>query len=453
MLWTVILVLGPILYLLYRHYVNVIKHWKLLGVPGPEPTLVWGNLKSLLNVDYPPPFQLRDWTRKYGKTYGIYEGSRRVLVTSDPDLLQDVFLKKFDHFHGRKMGSLAGNVDKEPNVNVFAARGLRWKRIRTIANPTFSVSNLKKMLPTVQDSVTILVNLLDKHAEDEKAFNIHLYFQELTIDVIARVALGHDESLQGNNPYIELCKALFNRPLRNPFEVGSSLFPEVQPWIRKAATATAKLRGMPFPILFEKLTAVVNERRNNREKYKGRSDFIELFLDAEAEEDWVKEGHHLDHAGDYDKSALKVSKKLTSNEIVAQCFVFLLAGFDTTANSLAYVSYLLATNPDVQAKLYAEIDDICTDEQITYEQITQMKYLDAVMKEGLRLYPLGAFANSRICMKPCTLGNIPIEEGTFVQADVWTIHYDKELWGADADQFRPERWEGEEKRHQMAWLS
>jgi hypothetical protein len=92
-----------VLWNLCRYFASQRKYWKSLGVIGPEPDIFWGNLKPLLNTDYPPPFQFRDWTAEYGKTYGIYEGGRRVLVTSDLDLLQDVFVKKFDHFHGRKV--------------------------------------------------------------------------------------------------------------------------------------------------------------------------------------------------------------------------------------------------------------------------------------------------------------------------------------------------------------
>ncbi len=60
--------------------------------------------------------------------------------------------------------------------------------------------------------------------------------------------------------------------------------------------------------------------------------------------------------------SLQVQKRLTQGEIAAQCFVFLLAGFDTTANSLAYVSYHLAKDERVRRKVQEEIDAVCIDE-------------------------------------------------------------------------------------------
>lgn len=84
------------------------------------------------------------------------------------------------------------------------------------------------------------------------------------MDVIARVALGHKESLQGNNPYLELGKAIFEAPLLSPFKIAASLFPEIKPLLVKLSAATARFRKMPFPFLIEKLRNVVDERRNNR---------------------------------------------------------------------------------------------------------------------------------------------------------------------------------------------
>ena len=72
-------------------------------------------------------------------------------------------------------------------VNVFNARGNRWKRLRTLAAPTFNVVNLRQILPTVQDSV----NETLKFIEEKEGQNINAYpfFQEFTMDVISRIAL------------------------------------------------------------------------------------------------------------------------------------------------------------------------------------------------------------------------------------------------------------------------
>ena len=85
------------------------------------------------------------------------------------------------------------------------------------------------------------------------------------------------------------------------------------------------------------------------------------------------------------------SKKLTDMEVIAQSFVFLIAGYETSSNTLGLTSHHIATHPEVQEKLQQEIDSVWTDgEQVpTYETVNELPYLDMVISETLRLYPPG----------------------------------------------------------------
>jgi cytochrome P450 len=60
-------------------------------------------------------------------------------------MVNELLNTKFQNFHERSTPPIKGNVDKEKLVNVFRARGKRWKRLRTLANPAFSVKNIKKV--------------------------------------------------------------------------------------------------------------------------------------------------------------------------------------------------------------------------------------------------------------------------------------------------------------------
>ena len=82
-------------------------------------------------------------------------------------------------------------------------------------------------------------------------------------------------------------------------------------------------------------------------------------------------------------------KYLTENELVANCFVFLLAGYETTANALAFSTYLLAKHQDVQERLYTDIMTALGDqEEMSFEESSwKLPYLEAVIKESLRMFP------------------------------------------------------------------
>ncbi|CAK5083332.1 unnamed protein product [Meloidogyne enterolobii] len=124
-------------------------------------------------------------------------------------------------------------------------------------------------------------------------------------------------------------------------------------------------------------------------------------------------------------------------------FLFLLTGFDTTANTLSLIAHNLIFYPEVQKRLFEEIEEICGLEEgeiINYEQLAKLKYADAVFYETQRLCPMAAAVVNRVCEETTTLGDITIEKGTVVSADLFTLHRDKKIWGEDAEEFKPERW-------------
>ena len=91
---------------------------------------------------------------------------------------------------------------------------------------------------------------------------------------------------------------------------------------------------------------------------------------------------------------------LTTGQITGQSIVFLLAGFETTSNTLSSLTYHLAKNPDVQDTLVDEVDDVLEAHggRLDHETITDMPYLEACIKEALRIFP-PVSRNDRMCTK------------------------------------------------------
>ncbi|KAF8375501.1 hypothetical protein PRIPAC_81930 [Pristionchus pacificus] len=232
--------------------------------------------------------------------------------------------------------------------------------------------------------------------ESLRHYHENLYFQEFTLDVICRPKI-----IPNQNAFFKLTDML------------------------KANVAQRKL-----------------ERQNNEDESKSK-DFIDIFLDAKVDVSEVKFGEESDTA-----------RKLSTDEIVSQCLIFLLAGFDTTSNSLAYVTHFLANHSEVQQKLIDEIDSFVADhESFEIEVLKNLKYTDAVIKESLRHYPLGSIAHTRECTRTCEIGGFRFEAGDMVQVDTWSMHMDKDVWGEDAEEFRPERWLEPSDRPRTAFQS
>ncbi|KAL6713829.1 hypothetical protein ACLMJK_008323 [Lecanora helva] len=128
----------------------------------------------------------------------------------------------------------------------------------------------------------------------------------------------------------------------------------------------------------------------------------------------------------------------------------MLAGRDTTACLMSWVFHILPQYPEVLARLQEEIQSIVGNEQnFEREDIKKMKYLASILKEILRLYP-PVPVNARIAQRTTLLprgggadGSSPVlvPKGANVAFSVYAMHRRKDLYGEDAEEFRPERWE------------
>jgi len=208
-----------------------------------------------------------------------------------------------------------------------------------------------------------------------------------------------------------------------------------------------KIKGSPLTALAARLMKTIGERRQLYSKAQQldqpveSKDFVDLFLRAEATEEEVKAISDSTLAGIGSK--VKIEKKLTDQEVISMCSVLMLAGVDTTATAMSCLSYHLAMHDTVQDKVYAEMEDfVKSEDDINYDNLNNLRYMDWCIKESMRVSPFAGGANSRICMKTCRVGkqNLLIEEGMTVCANIWAMHMDTENWGEDAAEFDPERW-------------
>ena len=135
-------------------------------------------------------------------------------------------------------------------------------------------------------------------------------------------------------------------------------------------------------------------------------------------------------------------------------YLFMIAGYETASTALAYVTYILSRHPEEQKKLQDHIDSfLTTDTPVDYELLNKMDYLDWCIRETLRMYPLTPIIINRQCSETIDLpglGSIPA--GTKVTLDMYSLHYDADLWGpVDTKLFHPERFAS--KRHPLAWVA
>ncbi|EEC17407.1 cytochrome P450, putative, partial [Ixodes scapularis] len=134
---------------------------------------------------------------------------------------------------------------------------------------------------------------------------------------------------------------------------------------------------------------------------------------------------------------------------------FMFAGHDTTAMAIAWNCYLIALHPEVQKKVQEELDMVLGEhktEDISTENLKDLKYLECVVKESQRLCP-SVPVIGRTVTKPFTLGNYVLPEGTSVEIFIYGLHRDPEVF-PDPEVFDPDRFllENCASRHPFAFI-
>uniref|UniRef100_UPI00358F6841 cytochrome P450 3A30-like n=1 Tax=Myxine glutinosa TaxID=7769 RepID=UPI00358F6841 len=310
--------------------------FKKMGVPGPKPLPLFGNFlhyrKGMAQFD--------EQCRKcYGGMWGIYEGRYPMLMVTDPEIVKTVLVKEFyTLFTNRRNFKMSGILDDAVSV----VEDDTWKRIRSILSPTFSTGKLKEMVPIIKHYTNILVEHLRQR--ESQSLEAKRVFGSYSMDVIASAAFSTQvDSLNNeNDPFIKNINKLMKFSFLNPLVLLIFLFPVVVPVLQ-----FFKVSFLSSSILhFFNSNLQRMKKTRSKGKHSGRVDFLQLMIDAQITET-VKDEEGTDTP----------YKSLTDNEIQAQAIIFIIAGTETTANTLSYVAYNLAVHPDIQSKLQEEIDE------------------------------------------------------------------------------------------------
>ncbi|KFQ99861.1 Cytochrome P450 3A24, partial [Nipponia nippon] len=398
--------------------------FKKLGIPGPRPLPFFGTFleyrRGILNFD-------QMCFEKYGKIWGIFDGRQPVLAVLDPILIKNILVKEcYTIFTNRRNFGLNGILESALNV----AEDEKWKRIRTVLSPTFTSGKLKEMFPIINHYGEKLVKNIEKKVANDEFVTMKDIFGAYSMDVVASTSfsVNIDSMSNPSDPFVTNIKKFLKFSLLNPLFVLLVLFPFIIPVLEKMKVTLLPSKVMDF------FNGVFIKMKKEREKGSStdRIDFLQLMVDSQS-------SHGSSKSAETDSY-----KSLSDEEILAQALIFVFAGYETTSSTLSYISYNLATHPDVQQRLQDEIDVALPNKATpTYNAITQMEYLDMVVNESLRLFPPGGRIE-RVCKKTVELNGVTIPKGMVVMIPAYVLHRDPGYW-LEPDEFRPERFSKESK--------
>ncbi|XP_074063210.1 cytochrome P450 3A24-like [Macrotis lagotis] len=415
--WTVLVLFLTLLFL-YGTWTH--KVFKNLGIPGPTPLPFFGTILSYRNGF--AAFDLACF-KKYGKTWGIFDGRQPLLAVMDPEIIKSVLVKEcYTIFTNHRNLGLSGILESA----VSLAEDDQWKRIRTVLSPTFTSGKLKEMFPIIKRYGDVLVKNLQQDTEKIKSVTLKEIFGAYSMDVIVSTSFGiHVDSLNNkNDPFVREIQKFLKFNFLDPVLLTITLFPFLVPLLDKLGVSIFPKKSVNF--LANAVKKIKEERKKNPQK--NRVDFLQLLMDSQTSKNSETDSH----------------KDLSDEEVLAQAIIFIFGGYETTSSVLSFLFYNLATHPEIQEKLQKEIDEVLPNkEAVTYDALVQMEYLDMVTNENLRLFPIAGRVE-RVAKKTVEINGLTIPKGAVVIAPAYALHRDPEYW-PEPEEFRPERFSKKNK--------
>ncbi|KAM4807534.1 cytochrome P450 4V2-like [Rhinophrynus dorsalis] len=313
-------------------------------------------------------------------------------------------------------------------LGLLTSTGEKWKSRRKMITPTFHFAILSEFLEVMNEQSKILVEKLKKRV-DKESFNCFMDITLCALDIICETAMGTKIQAQSNSDS-EYVQAIYEM---SDIVHRRQKMPWLWPDFVYSRLNVGKQHDKNLKILHSFTDKTIQERAeemkkadlnlkqessdSDSKKPKKRSAFLDMLLRA------------TDDTGN----------TLSYKEIREEVDTFMFEGHDTTAAALNWSLFLLGSHPEAQRRVHEELDEVFgkSDRPVTMDDLKKLHYLEAVIKEALRIYPSVPFFG-RTTTEDCTIRGFKIPKGVEIVIIPYALHRDPEFF-PEPEEFRPER--------------
>jgi len=379
-------------------------------LPSPKGTPIVGNLPKF-NAENKHQV-LEEWVKEVGDVFKISLMGKKFIVSADPDINHEILKNRPDQF--RRFAKIDEIMSEMDIIGVFNAEGEQWRIHRKLTSEALNLKNVQNFLPTLQRVAERLHERWNVFSEKQAVIDVQKEMVRYTVDITTDIAFGYDiNTLQKENDVIqdhmEKVFPMINQRITAPIPLWRYYKSKKDKAFDQAIAAVVKV----VHEFIDKAKLRLNENPDLREN---PSNFLEALL---VEQD--KEG------------------SISDKEIFGNVFTILLAGEDTTSNSISWTLYYLTQHPEVVQKLRAEADTtftgICPS---TNEELAAMRYTEAVAMESIRLKPVTPNLYLQ-ALEDVTINDLFIKKGMTVMMQNKVAQTDDKYF-THGESFIPERW-------------
>lgn len=384
---------------------------QLRELPGPRP---WPLVGNLAQIELPRMHtQLEAWAAEHGPLYRFCLGRRETLVVARPDLIASLLRDRPDGW--RRMAYMQSVIQEMGAHGLFSAEGDGWRRQRRLVMGAFDPGHLRSFFPSLLRTTERLRERLAHAAHHGEPLDLQTILMRYTVDVTAGLAFGIDLNTQQHpdnalRGHLDKMFPMLMRRINAPF-----------PWWRYVK--------LPSDHVFDHHLAQVHAA-------------VRGFI-AAARERMSQDPTLHEQPGNLLEAMLATHDEaggLSEDELVGNVLTVLLAGEDTTANTLAWLLHFLHTHADVWRELVEGVDAALAGDELprSVETARGLDFIEQCANEAMRLKPVAPLffmENNR----ETQLGGVALPEGSMVICLMRCGAVDAHLAG-DAAEFRPSRW-------------
>ena len=351
----------------------------------------------------------------YRKPAGYLGYSRRsILIVNDPDLTRGIMTDPTDIYP--KNDLMVGALEPLVGDSIFVSSGDRWRRQRRMIDPAFSHMRLSRAFTSMSAAVDAYEERLEESALKRAPFSLDLAMGHLTADIITRTVFS---------------TSLESETAKEVFEAFSEF---------ERSVAHVELKRLIVDPPFK----TIPQHDHVLDACKRIRHHLGMLVDRH-----LGQGNNGKNCPFDDIASAVIAAKdsecgthFSREELIDQLGVFFLAGHETTASALTWSFFILATRPEVMARVREEVDRVVGNEAVAFEHTRHLTYIRSLFKETLRLYPPITFI-PRVAAEATRIGRFRIKKGAMIMIAPWVIHRHHDYWDDpdifDPDRFSPER--------------
>lgn len=374
----VIILVSCILYTKRKQQMSILKR---LGIPGPNPNLIFG---SAIDIAREGTFRVfPKFTKKYGPIVGFYIGGRPQVVTTDLNFIRHVMIKDFHIFSDRNL-LIPGGVHPQPQMQNTMIWGEvnTWRQLRARMTPSFSVAKLNAMEELMMSSIENMLKAVGDNSKFGKEFDMKPLASALSFSIATKCIFGVDLSLNHMTHEIEsLLKMARPQLEKSILAMVMVLFPSLTfiayPLRVWWETIRFKMLWSPESVGYDLVRKILKVRRGAKTKSK---DLMQSLIDFER----IESEKNLDISSleNTTQPTYVTNEPLSEEEICANLNLLLLAAFETSAVTLQFVMHNLVNNQDIQEKLRNELKRAieCNGGKLNLKILSEVPLLTQVIK-------------------------------------------------------------------------